>query len=270
MFTIGEFSIITRLPVKTLRYYHDEGILMPDYIDEDSGYRYYRESSARRAAVIALLRGMNFPIAEIRVILSEFTEDAQMVDILLSQREKIESAIGRFKTINASIDAIVREIRSNEMNAEKYSYNIEEKILEDMIFAGKRFKGKYSDVGGVFGTAARSIGKWIAGKPMSLYHDGEYREGDADIEAGFPVSKTVRTPDLECRILPGGRAVTLMHRGPYEKLGPGYTKILAHLETKGLSMDLPTREVYHKGPGVFFRGNPNNYLTEIQIPVKQD
>jgi effector-binding domain-containing protein len=31
---------------------------------------------------------------------------------------------------------------------------------------------------------------------------------------------------------------------------------------------LPTREVYLKGPGMIFRGNPKNYVTEIQIPVE--
>ena len=32
---------------------------------------------------------------------------------------------------------------------------------------------------------------------------------------------------------------------------------------------LPTREVYHKGPGMFFRGNPQKYLTEIQFPLAE-
>ena len=45
MFSIGEFSIISRLSVKALRYYHDEGILIPDYIDDETGYRYYRNAS---------------------------------------------------------------------------------------------------------------------------------------------------------------------------------------------------------------------------------
>jgi DNA-binding transcriptional MerR regulator len=49
MFTIGEFSIITKLSVKTLRYYHEQGLLEPDYVDQETSYRYYRESSIDKA-----------------------------------------------------------------------------------------------------------------------------------------------------------------------------------------------------------------------------
>jgi len=34
---------------------------------------------------------------------------------------------------------------------------------------------------------------------------------------------------------------------------------------KGYKSQLPTREIYQKGPGIIFKGNENNYLTEIQI-----
>lgn len=36
-----------------------------------------------------------------------------------------------------------------------------------------------------------------------------------------------------------------------------------------LNLTLPTREVYVKGPGMIFKGNPKNYLTEIQLPFKE-
>ncbi|HEX2954886.1 MAG TPA: MerR family DNA-binding transcriptional regulator, partial [Bacillota bacterium] len=48
-YQIGDFSKITRLSVKTLRFYHEEGLLCPDFIDPDSGYRYYDESLLERA-----------------------------------------------------------------------------------------------------------------------------------------------------------------------------------------------------------------------------
>jgi hypothetical protein len=55
MFTIGEFSKITGLSVKTLRFYHEEGLLVPTAIDDQSGYRYYDGSLAEIARTIAFL-----------------------------------------------------------------------------------------------------------------------------------------------------------------------------------------------------------------------
>ncbi len=41
MFSIGEFSKLTGLTVKTLRFYHEQGLLKPSAVDDQTGYRYY-------------------------------------------------------------------------------------------------------------------------------------------------------------------------------------------------------------------------------------
>jgi len=71
------------------------------------------------------------------------------------------------------------------------------------------------------------------------------------------------------RTLPGGRGLALMHRGPYDQLGRSYAKILQQANERKPALALPTREVYVKGPGLIFKGNPKNYLTEIQLPFKE-
>jgi len=102
-----------------------------------------------------------------------------------------------------------------------------------------------------------------------LYYDGEYREDDADLEACIPVRKAVNAEGISVRELPGGRCVSLLHEGPYEELGRSYAKILEYVRKKGYKTVLPTREVYLKGPGMFLRGNPQKYLTEIQILIEE-
>ena len=62
MFTIGEFSKVTGMTVKTLRFYHEAGLLAPTMVDEQTGYRYYDESKIETARVIAYLRGLEFPV----------------------------------------------------------------------------------------------------------------------------------------------------------------------------------------------------------------
>ena len=44
---------------------------------------------------------------------------------------------------------------------------------------------------------------------------------------------------------------------------------MGHVAEKGYAATLPYREIYLKGPGMLFRGNPKNYLTEIQILVEE-
>jgi effector-binding domain-containing protein len=104
---------------------------------------------------------------------------------------------------------------------------------------------------------------------MSLYYDGEYREEDANFEPCVPMRKSVEADGISVRELPAAHLLTLVHRGPYEELGRSYARIMKHAKEHGYDVTLPTREVYLKGPGMIFRGNPKKYLTEIQLPVKK-
>ncbi len=154
--------------------------------------------------------------------------------------------------------------------AQNAIFQVEEKDLPAMLIAGVRMKGKYSDCGKGFAKLGRSVGRHACGKPMNLYYDGEYREDDADMEPCFPVKQTAKPSEgISIRELPGGRCITLLHQGPYDELGRSYEKLFTYVEQKGYKTCLPSREVYLKGPGMIFRGNPKKYLTEIQIPIEE-
>jgi len=73
---------------------------------------------------------------------------------------------------------------------------------------------------------------------------------------------------ISLREIPGGRCVALLHKGPYDELGRSYEKILRYIKDRGYKIQPPSREVYLKGPGMIFRGNPKKYLTEIQMMVE--
>jgi effector-binding domain-containing protein len=136
-----------------------------------------------------------------------------------------------------------------------------------MLIAGVRMKGKYSECSKGFTLLGKKLGRHLASKPFNLYYDGEYREDDADMEPCFPIRKAVEVEGVSVRELPGGRCISLLHKGPYEELGRSYEKILAYIREKGYQTLLPSREVYIKGPGMILKGNTQKYLTEIQIMI---
>ena len=138
-----------------------------------------------------------------------------------------------------------------------------------MLVAGIRMKGFYSDCGKGFATLGKTLGRQIAGKPLCLFYDGEYREGDANFEPCMPIRKLIASIGITVHELPAVHCVTLMHHGPYDDLKRSYAKLLKYVNEHGYKVSLPTREVYLKGPGMIFRGNPAKYVTEIQIPVER-
>ncbi|RIK83858.1 MAG: MerR family transcriptional regulator [Planctomycetota bacterium] len=270
MFTIGEFSKITGLPVKTLRFYHEKGLIVPAAVDPATGYRYYDLRSAETARVIAALRRLEFTLDDIAAILADCTADEDLLAYLTRQREVLAQRVQRYAAALADVDKLIQREQSaqEEQKMAAETLQVEEKDLEPSLVAGVRMKGRYSDCGQGFSQLGKRVGRYIAGKPLCLYYDGEYREEDADFEPCMPIRRHVTAEGVNVRQLPGGHCVSLLHRGPYEELGRSYARVLQYAKQRGYEVTLPTREVYIKGPGMIFRGNPKKYLTEIQLLVE--
>lgn len=79
-YTIGEFSQVTGLSVKTLRFYHEKGILIPSAVDQTTGYRSYDDSKIEKARVIMRLRAMEFSIEDIAAVLGECSDEADILN----------------------------------------------------------------------------------------------------------------------------------------------------------------------------------------------
>ena len=90
--------------------------------------------------------------------------------------------------------------------------SIQDINVEPMLIAGVRMKGKYSDCGKGFSKLGKNMGRHINGTAFCMFYDEGYREQDADFEACFPIKKAVEKEGIDCRELPGGRFLSLVHK----------------------------------------------------------
>jgi DNA-binding transcriptional MerR regulator len=267
-YSIGEFSRITMLSIKSLRLYHEKELLIPARVDEFTSYRYYDEENVDRARAINILKRFDFSLAEIKEILDECEKEEDTLDFLEKKLKEIELKIAHFQKVSQDIELTIQFEREQKMATTEH-FEVEEKVLDTILIAGFRMKGRYDEYGKGARIIAKVAGRHINGKAMSLYYDGEYKENDADFEPCFPVRKGTSTDEVSVRELPGGKCVCIIHKGPYESLGDSYHHVYKYIKDNGYEVVLPTREVYLKGPGMIFKGNPTNYLTEIQILIKE-
>jgi DNA-binding transcriptional MerR regulator len=265
MLTMGEFSAATRLTVKALRMYHDEGIIVPERTDPLTGYRYYGDASWRRARAVALFRELGFSHRELKEILSECADDADLGSFLVKRLEAVDRELDRIRVVRDRISFYLDSGSAGERGSES---DISMKDLGESSICSIRFKGRYDEVGPRFQELFKKAGRYARGVPMSIYHDIDYREGDADIEAALPMRKTVSIPGISCRKLPAERLLSVFHYGPYETIGLAYKAACDAASGKGLELLAPRREVYLKGPGMFFSRDPRKYVTELLIPFR--
>ena len=262
-YPIGVFSRMTRLPVSTLRYYHEIGLLTPDYVDPTSKYRFYSETSIARARAIVALRDIGLSLPDIGETLESYGDEADLREILSAQRARVEAQTRKLKDQAARLDALLAHIDGAKGTAT--ALDVEVTDVEDVLFGGRFHEGPWSDFGQVVGGVARRAGRHIGGPAVSLCHDEAYLE-TARYEAGFVLKRSVR--GLDCRVLEGGPAVRAVHVGPYATLEFTYERMMRLVFEREFQIVRPTREIYLKGPGLIFTGRPEKYQTEIIIRVE--
>jgi len=261
-YQIGDFSRITRLSVKTLRFYHEKGLLKPKKTDASSGYRYYAEDQIEVVRRINLLKELGLSLEEIKNTLADCTDDRDLLALLKGKLGELSDKITRLKDVKTRVAELVE--REEMVQQVDSTMEIIVKEIPDQLIAGLRFKGRYAESGERFKRLFRSLGGLAASKPFNLYYDEGFMEEGADIESCLPLRKEKRVDDISIRKLSGGQAYTVIHRGAYDKLGNSYKKLADEMAKTGLKLSSPIREIYLKGPGLVF-DNPDKYITEIQM-----
>lgn len=273
MLSIGEFSKICGVSTKTLRYYDEIGLINPDEINAESGYRYYSIEQLKRMLFINRLKSYNFSLEEIKTML-ELEED-QSEDILCSalnhKRKEIQE---KLKTFEFLVKQLSHDIANLEKGIPIMSYldDIEVRLVETkpMNILYKRQMMSSDDYASGYGNYFSEIYQKIAtekltllGKPMTIYHSPEFNPAGNDTEFAIPIAEAVKGT----RDLPGGLCAKSILEGAYPELSSVYANLIEWTEKEGYELILPPYEIYITDPN---QANvPENYVTEVYFPVKK-
>ncbi len=266
MIKIGEFSKLTQTTVKTLRYYEQVGLLTPKYIDNNTNYRYYDTSQLIDFNRIISLRQLGLSIDDVKNILS----GVSIEDYLKRREIELENNIHESKSQLIRI----KLLRTKENEKMDYEVVIKE-IPEYIVFYKEGILDKYQDVGNfVFqaGEEARQANpnlKCITPDYCFMeYIDGEYRESNIAARYSQAVEHAgIETKDIKFKNSPRVTVASIYHKGPYSNFRESYGFIMKWIEDNNYEIDSYSREVYIDG--IWNKEDSNDWLTEIQVPIKR-
>lgn len=109
LFSIGDVAKLFHLSVSSLRHYEDVGLLTPEYIDPDSGYRYYGTRQFEVLNSIRYLRALDMPLMEIADFLGN-RDVGRMEEKLRMQKQTVISKQEELKRIERKIENRLRMI----------------------------------------------------------------------------------------------------------------------------------------------------------------
>ena len=109
LFRIGDIAKLFNLSVSTLRHYEKTGLVEPEYIDRETGYRYYSTRQFEVLNTIRYLRALDMPLSEISDFLKN--RDIEIIEEkLIKQKQAVVEKQKRLKLIERKIENRLRSI----------------------------------------------------------------------------------------------------------------------------------------------------------------
>lgn len=267
MFKIGEFSRLTQVSVRMLRYYDENGLLPPERTDPSSGYRLYSAQQIPRLGRIRFLRDAGFSVAEMAALLNGWDE-ATIARRFAEKQEAIRQNIRAEEEKLQKLEAALQSVPGG--NALHYDVAIRS-VPAYAVLSCRRTLPDYWAEGALWKEMAAYAAQHaipLTGQTLSIYHDPDYREKDVDVElcahttkmgadgGGFTYRYTEAVERMAC---------TMVY-GPFGRIAGAFQSFAGWLAGHARYRMGPTsRQIVHRGP--WNEDDPENYLTEIQIPL---
>ena len=272
MFLIGEFSKLTQVSARMLRHYDENGLLSPAKIDRFTGYRFYSTSQIPKLQRILLLRDMGFGVAEIKKILINW-EDETIISALKNKQLQLGKEAQQLKNRVKKIDVAINDIQKKQV--EIHANFILKEVPSYPVFSLRKIIPSYFDEGALWKEMAKfskenGIPINERTEVLSIYHDAEYKNKNVDVEIcaicekietplpdGFAFRQTEQIPHMACAMV----------YGPFENINKAFLDFAGWLDKNPqYKMRETSRQICHRGP--WNEEKPENYLTEIQVPVE--
>jgi DNA-binding transcriptional MerR regulator len=270
MLKIGDFSRSGRVTIKTLRYWDEIGLLKPDFVNRDNGYRFYSPEKLAVVHQIQQMKELGLYLEDIAEVLKKGREKNRWIDLLKSRRQSLVEELQLCQTTITKIDRMIELAEKEETMS-----TIEIRELPEVVVASMRTKiPSYSALFSVVPPMGETMKKQgaVCRKPeycFNIYHDGEYREKDIDVEICEAVVEARGDGDgVIYKKIPAVRtAAVIMHKGPYEDLGKSYSAVFSWIEDNRYIIDGNPRESFIDG--IWNKEDPQQWRTEIEVPVKK-
>ncbi len=270
MIRIGEFSRISQVSIKTLRFYDEVGLLHPFKVDDFTGYRTYTFSQLARLHRILALKEMGFPLEQIGRLLDDDLSPQQLRGMLKARRAEIQSRVDEELERLARVEARLKQIEQE--HAMSQVEVVIKKVEPQSIACVRDIIPTYSQQGGLWNELEGYLATQRvrpSGPCLTIYYDEEYKERDVDAEVCEPIASTLsESRRVKVRELPAAEVASAVHRGPYTTLGETIQAVVKWTEANGYRVVGPEREIYLQ-PGRAGSQTDPETVTEVQFPVER-
>ena len=204
--SVGRFAQAAQLSRKALRLYDQLGILVPDYVDPESGYRYYSMAQFEKARFIRLLRAMEMPLADISRVLAATTSD-EAIQLVIDCHRAFEIKANQVRRASHKVLAYLRrENDTMSIDISTKTFPVHQAVCIKKNITVPEFHQFIPKALTQLSTYVKEVGANIIGDPICFYYGPVNESEDGPIEICFPIEgSVVPSGDILVREIPAHR-----------------------------------------------------------------
>lgn len=269
LFQIGEFSTVSQVSIRMLRYYDEAGLFHPKIIDERTGYRYYSASQLPMIQKIALLRDLQFNVTDIAAFL-QLQAPIKMKSILTTKKVELIEQISDLTNKVEQLETICNELDKEGVLTK--SPILFKSIPSYQIVSLRRTVPNYQDENQLWLLLNQFVKRNAIDIPtycnnnITFHHTVDEREG-IDIEVCYHVIniKKDEHPFRFRKTKPIDRVASMIVYGSYTELNCAFQVMIEWLSLQQYHLTGPSRLICHYGG--LDTHDSSYFITEIQLPV---
>ncbi|PZM65378.1 MerR family transcriptional regulator [Paenibacillus dendritiformis] len=269
VFKISEFSKLSQVPAKTLRYYDQLGLLRPACTDSQSGYRYYTSEQLVRLQRIFALKDLGFTLEQIKQILHDEVSAEDIRRMLLLKQAEVESLIQSETERLLRIEARLKLLEQEGDKLPRHEVLV--KKLEPTMVVSIREAANRVRIPSLLAEIDEYL-QWnglpAASRHIVVWHSYAEGENGVELAVACPVPRLLPDTDRFTTVtLPGMTAASVTHMSRPGTESNVCIDLGAWIERNGyrISPELPSREVYASRQ----EGDGRMYVTDTQMPITE-
>jgi DNA-binding transcriptional MerR regulator len=264
LLTIGEFSRASYLTIKTLRHYHDVGLLEPAKVDSSSGYRYYGADQIATAQTIRRLRELEMPVERVKGVLHA-ADVGERNALIAAHLERMEQQLERTTAAVESLHALLQEPEGAiavEFRAVPPTPALSISAVVSLDALVSWWTAAFDELTDTL--AANGLRP--AGNSGALYAQEVFEQAHGLVVVFVPIAERVTAAGRARPLtVPAAELAVTIHHGAHDDFDRSYGALGRYLAEHDLKVEEPVREYYLVGPR--HTEDAHQWQTEIAWPV---
>ena len=270
MLKISDFSKLSRISIRMLRFYDEKDILKPSIVKEN-GYRYYHYTDLKIASHIQYLRYLGFGTSEIRSILEHHGNSKAIQQYLEMQLDLLGNEQRQIRDRMEALTKTIQKLKEEELMM-NYQVEIKE-IPEKLMMCRRDIIPSYEKEGLLWEGLCSELEKTNQkidyvenGMSMAVFYDEGYKEADVDVEIRVEVKGTYQDTDhIQFKKIPKVKVASITFTGGYEHITDISYCIAKWISDHHYKICGPNFSIYHVGYAQ--KQNQEEFVTEICYPI---